>query len=434
MFYFRFGLGNLSVVWTLVEMDSSFLARDELQYELKVRGADSSHLDDLTVLSLRNLLQKFLIKEPVGDLPNKPSVPLDSSLEISICKEKLLTLQAVRFSGSSDSREYFKRYATLTHLMGRVSRIATSCDEWTQEVLLLKSQLRDVEDSLLSVAEEVDADRTMVVQDPTTRSSLRVPVFKWDLRFSGDGNGLSINAFLERVEEFRVSRGATTLDLFNSATDLFSGPALIWFRSVRDQLVNWKQLVEDIREQFQPPDYEYELWQEIRERTQGPGEPIGTYVACMLNLFARLPNSTTETQRLQVIRRNLNPFLLQGLALAEVSKVKELLLVARKLEATQYLSAKYRPPSATTSHVLEPDLGCPSQSRKHPRQEVQAIASVEKTDMNVSSGSSQFVCWNCDQTGHSFSLCKVQPRKLFCFICGEKGVTKAKCPKCSKNE
>jgi hypothetical protein len=374
-----------------------------------------------------------MAKEFVGELPNKPIVPLDSTVEISLCKEKILTLQSEGFSGMADSREYFKRYATLTHLLGRVARIKSLDDEQAQEVQLLKTLLREIEDSLLEVAEGVDADRTLVVQESVTPSTSRVPVYKWDLRFSGDGTGLSLNAFLERVEEYRVSRGATLLDLFNSATDLLSGPALIWFRSVRKYLSNWTQLVEGIREQYQHPAYEYELWQEIRERTQGPGELIGTYVACMRNLFARLPSPASETQQLQVIKRNLNPFLLQGLALTEVSSVKELLLIGRKLEATRYLTTKYRPPTSSTSRVLEPDLGCPGTSGRRPSREIKSVASVEKVNPSPPSESSTLKCWNCDQTGHFFSFCRVKPRKLFCFVCGSKGVTKERCPNCSKN-
>ncbi|XP_046666199.1 homeobox protein Wariai-like [Homalodisca vitripennis] len=52
-----------------------------------------------------------------------------------------------------------------------------------------------------------------------------VPVYKWGLMF--DGRSQSVGAFLQRVEELRRARGVTPTELFESAVDLFSGPALV---------------------------------------------------------------------------------------------------------------------------------------------------------------------------------------------------------------
>lgn len=57
-----------------------------------------------------------------------------------------------------------------------------------------------------------------------------VPDFKWGLQFS-NSPGQSIGAFLQRVEELRRARGITEIQLFRSAVDLFTGNALIWYRS-----------------------------------------------------------------------------------------------------------------------------------------------------------------------------------------------------------
>lgn len=35
------------------------------------------------------------------------------------------------------------------------------------------------------------------------------PVYKWNFRFSGSKGSLSVNAFLQQVEEYRVARGVS---------------------------------------------------------------------------------------------------------------------------------------------------------------------------------------------------------------------------------
>ncbi|KAG8295000.1 hypothetical protein J6590_090320, partial [Homalodisca vitripennis] len=65
--------------------------------------------------------------------------------------------------------------------------------------------------------------------------SKSVPVYKWGIQFD-NSPGQSIGAFLERVEKLRRARGVTPQELFNSAVDLFSGSALIWYRSTQSRI------------------------------------------------------------------------------------------------------------------------------------------------------------------------------------------------------
>lgn len=100
-------------------------------------------------------------------------------------------------------------------------------------------------------------------------------------------NGISsVNNFLQRIEELRVSRGLTKDRLLRSAPELFTRDALLWYRmgtfSSRDDLVN------KLRFAFQPYDYEQALSEEIQKRTQGSQEKLINYISVMENMFARL--------------------------------------------------------------------------------------------------------------------------------------------------
>nr|CAI5826146.1 unnamed protein product [Callosobruchus analis] len=101
-------------------------------------------------------------------------------------------------------------------------------------------------------------------------------VGKWNVRFSGRG---SVTEFIERVEELRLSRGVSKERLTQSAVEFFSHEALLWFRTVK--FTSWDDLCEQLRQTFQPYDYEYELWNEIRQRTQGADEKVVNFVVVM---------------------------------------------------------------------------------------------------------------------------------------------------------
>lgn len=99
-------------------------------------------------------------------------------------------------------------------------------------------------------------------------------VSRWRVQFDGQS---SVNNFLERVEELRRSRGVSKTRLLQSASELFTKDALIWYRTQHFQ--TWDDLESKLREDFQPYDYSFDLMEEIRRRTQGSKEKVVTYVA-----------------------------------------------------------------------------------------------------------------------------------------------------------
>lgn len=208
-----------------------------------------------------------------------------------------------------------------------------------------------------------------------------------------------------------------------SAVDLFVGKALIWYRANRENFLNWEQLVEGLRDEFQPADYDERLLDEIRHRTQGPTESIGIYVSVMRNLFSRLTSKLSEAAQVKIIVKNLAPAFQHQLALIDVISVEQLTQLGRKLEAIKLSVDDYVPP-ARSGKALEPDL---------------AYASVEKptvSEITASSGNANVSggqkCWNCGAIGHRAIRCRA-PKRKHCYSCGEPGVISRNCPKCSGN-
>ena len=277
------------------------------------------------------------------------------------------------------------------------------------------------------------------------------PLSTWNITF--DGSNISVGQFVERINELSVARNVSKHRLFNSAIEFFTGDALIWFRSVRPLVNSWNELVSKLYTDFLPSDYINDLWDEIRNRKQGQNEKVIIFIAVMQNLFTRLPYPPNEDVRIEQIKRNLQPYFQNHLALTGVNSITQLRDLCKHLEDTKNQIDRFKSTGNVTARsALEPDLSfrnnsfrriheveyfCPlPTSSQHIQQTPSSAMEVAPIDRNVNNdtGSRRFTikCWNCHQTGHSWRQC-AQPLAIFCFGCGRANVTVHTCIRCSKN-
>lgn len=481
-------------------MDINRLLRDELSYELLIRGCGMG----TTVDEKRSILREAI----TNGKPILSDIVLNWESEIHICSSKLDQLlgEIQEFPTDNKDNEYRKIHTRLIHAKQRVSRIPSSFSEAQQLSELCDTLLKDLqtayntpaahsspssvahEQSILSlpnvmlpevlhntasvhlteqdVGQLIDAPvhgghSTMQSRHATAGTSdlaraldnlafsghhpVRsvsplpswylphhvnyTPISKWNLKF--DGESSSVSAFLQKVEELRCSRGVSKQQLLQAAIEIFTGNALFWYRSVRHTIKDWDNLVEQIKATFLPHDYEMSLWVEIRSRTQHKLEKVAIYVAIMENLFSRLPKRPAEEKRIAIIRRNLQPYLVTGLALQHISTVNELIAAARQVENAQSSAALYQPPPMSSHSLLEPDLAF--QKPKPSKYQVSETYQSPQDISAVSTSSSYVIkCWNCSEVGHHAGNCK-KPKRLHCYRCGHPDTTSKNCPKCSKN-
>lgn len=257
-----------------------------------------------------------------------------------------------------------------------------------------------------------------------------VNVSGWNIHFDGETG--SLFEFLQRVEEFRQSRGVSKDRLFKAAPELLRGTALHWFRS--ENISSWDELIKKLKSNFLPYDYEYALNEEIRKRSQGPQEKAIVFIASMQNLFNRLSNPPDEGTRVTLIRRNLLPYLQNALALQPVGTVEQLTRLCRSVEETSLRAHQYVPPTTNPRHLLEPQLAYRKPMNTSVPHQVNAVyhgggesnfSTIPQAGTNRKTD-----CWNCDLPGHGFRTCSA-PRQKFCFRCGHKGVTIKECPRCN---
>jgi hypothetical protein len=461
-------------------MAANKLRKDEVQYELRIRNLPT--LGDANELRKR-LNQALASNTPVDD---SVISELDVDKEIESCEEKFSDLSSLveSYEGNYADNEYMRLSARLSHLYNRLERLENSADmdaETETRLGNLMSTTKSLIDSFVpskqpSPIETKDKDSTAkegtvaaqseeelvpapanvnvvvsqnmpshvgvpsssqvqvgslsvnpqpvvaTIKDIEHTAPRKVPVFKWGLSFSND-QGLSIGAFLERAEELRRARGLTHEQLFQSAVDLFSGSALVWYRSTVGRIHTWGELCKEMKLVFQSPDYDDMLDQEIMSRTQGEQEPIDIYLAAMEGLYKRLANPVPESQRLRRILKNLNPYLQDKLCLVKISTLEELRELGRKAELGRLRSNCQKPPPKPNM-VLEPDLAYTFIKRKGvPTNHVSSLRAMPPRNSQTAT------CWNCSKTGHCFRDCK-ENRAVFCYGCGNKGVKKPACDKC----
>lgn len=180
-------------------------------------------------------------------------------------------------------------------------------------------------------------------------------------------------------------------------------------------------MVSRLRGAYLSSEYEEDVWNNIRNRTQGVGERVAIYIAMMENLFNKLSTKPTEETRVRMIKRNLLPDLQRQLSLLHVDTLSDLLDACQQVEDVENRASRIRPPPTNHSLVTERDL-----MFRRARPQVSAVA-AEVHEVNT------VLCWNCRSTGHLHRVCPQPRQRQFCFRCSQDDVTTNTCPKCRLN-
>lgn len=268
-----------------------------------------------------------------------------------------------------------------------------------------------------------------------------LPLARWNITF--DGNS-SVTSFLEDLEDLADSRGMPKTLLFQSISECLKGDALLWFRPRKHLFADWDDFKAKIRQAFLPPDYEANLMEDIRRRTQGPEERLVNYVSRMQSLFGKLSNPPPEREQLHMIRRNLLPYIHTSLALLEIDTIDHLLRVGQVVEESHWRARQYCPPPSNPRGIQEPELACRRPVSGQRPVGVKAIhvdevgqdparhSDVDAVHPAREATSNPRRCYNCGTPGHMRAACP-QPRKVVCYRCGSAGYIASNCPNCSGN-
>lgn len=289
-----------------------------------------------------------------------------------------------------------------------------------------------------AISSSDDDYETTVPNDRSNKRRVRdCKIYKWNLKFSGDNPRCSLEGFLEQVEDRRALRHITYVDLFSSAGELFEGTALLWYRNRRSEFQGWTHLVQELRTSFQDANYDENLLDEIRRRTQAPGERVIHYLTKIQSLFSRLHEPISEGKKLHIISKNILPEYQMHLQTLNYATVRELEVALLRLEVGRMNQLSYSEPP--TSFLIEPELSHPPNTNRrnpvkqinHPRVESNRTISNRSNQPRAAQAyGGSVVCWNCGGS-HKFRSCS-QPWKTFCHRCGRINFSAWDCPNCNR--
>ncbi|KAJ8983231.1 hypothetical protein NQ317_005320 [Molorchus minor] len=343
------------------DIEPIHLRTHELNYELRIRNVATDRVDVA-------LKRKYLKRELRKDL-SRPDVHLYATPNFNIDLEKRELNESIKtitdlvndYDGVN-SELGNRMQSRIYHILGRLSRIPEDLSEEISNyrgdniviVSALEEELTEIRERSQRGEELNRGTRNNDIL-PGGSAFKPVPVFKWSVKFNGRG---SVNSFLQRVEELRVSRKCTKEGLFEAASDLFEDDALEWFRAQlrRKRFDNWESLVSALKNDFLSIEYDDDLWKQIERRTQHENEPVVIYISVMENLFECLTEKPSEQKRLNTLLPRVLPCYQSHLALQEIVSVSRLTQICRTLEESEKSKKLFKPPPSRPPSVLEPGL------------------------------------------------------------------------------
>lgn len=245
------------------------------------------------------------------------------------------------------------------------------------------------------------------------RTNYRNPVPNWHLVFTGDGKGLSVIDFIKQVYYMARADRVSEDELVASAIHLFSGPARSWYMAVERSIETWEQLCSYLYEDFTSQDGDFGLMKDLEQRHQGNGEPFVVYLAAMVNLFDQLLEPLSELKKVDMVTRNMLPYLIERLALIDIPNLNILSRTCKRIEDAKNKMRGYR-----SAQVVEVP-------RREPRRQMYELEAAPL--LRASNGDA---CWNCKEPGHFFKACQQPKMRVFCYLCGEVGQLARGCSSC----
>lgn len=444
------------------------LNKSELEYEVAIRGEDPAP----TVVELRKQITRLAPSNPSDDIF---TTQFDPSTELLTCFSLLERLKISLSADNIDKVSLSRVENNLHHLYHRLNRIEIT-DDLENNYEDCRKYFKELYSQTISLKQSSSDPLTPSKPNKEKHAEmqpLQVTVLCEGNNNHGNLSDLSkikydgktcVRSFIQRVQEFSAARNVSDAKLLASATEIFTGEALHWYRSIRDSVSSWQDVLQLIKE-FDKPDYDYRLLAEIRERTQGKTESITIYLAILIGMFSRLSKQLSEDEKLEIILHNIRPCYASTLAsVTEIKSIEQLRVLCKNYENIQARLKQFNEPSSDKNNLLAPEFAYkppvfqePRQSKTQPNNYTFKQSSQNKpfttnsryqyranfpqtpnTKTINTVGQQTFTrsnkstyCFKCKNSTHATYHC-TKPG-LVCYKCGEPNVITTNCKQCNKN-
>lgn len=147
-----------------------------------------------------------------------------------------------------------------------------------------------------------------------------------NLKFTGESD---IDEFLLRVNEGRLARQIDDATLVRGFSELLSGTALKFYRTVSHRLSSWLNICSEFRRYFQSKDYSYNIEKQIRERKQLPGQSVSFFVLDIQDMNSRLAFPIGQENLLEIVKHNMLSAYAQLLSINDIASFDQLINISK---------------------------------------------------------------------------------------------------------
>lgn len=231
-------------------------------------------------------------------------------------------------------------------------------------------------------------------------SSTKLPDLKRS-RIVFDGK-TCVREFITQVEEYFLYKNFDEALLVGSFSDLLSGSAAKWFRTIRFNIASWSELKVALLKRFDKLEFDYFLEYDLRTRKQKLNESLPDFITELTDMASRLVTPISEQVIITIVKHNMLSIYTPYVLGKNITSLECFTNLGKELEVfvnRKSLKDSFKP------------------------------FKVEKIQSNAIN-SDEIVCLKCKSPGHSYKNCSIIPG-MICFKCQKKGVTTKFCDVCN---
>lgn len=182
--------------------------------------------------------------------------------------------------------------------------------------------------------ENAMANIKLTSPDPFNQSfvSRKLPIHKWNIRFSGSDDKKDAFEFLRIVNSKARSYQTSQDELFASASEFFIGEASKWYFS--QDFVDWSDLTEKLLADFMQVNYFDDLIDIVRQRKQTSNETIVQFFTIFEDNCSRLRVPLSNSEKISILKRNVLQKYQSYIALMSFQSLNAMKHALKVLEAT----------------------------------------------------------------------------------------------------